>query len=218
MAALWTALGDPFVWLLAVSVSMDTFALSLSLGLRAGVVPIRGYLRTIASFAGIQTLFLWAGSLIGDAASRFVTGTSWIVCVLLVAIGGWMIRESLEDEEEEEVEEDFDKEEEELEAEDEREKKPETAQSLRLRSAFAWKLLLTLGVAESIDAIGVGASLGLSGAPIAANVTSVFLMTALACVLGLSLGGTLGDKWKKGAGILGGIILIALGIKQVLLG
>lgn len=209
---------DPFVWLLAVSVSMDTFALSLSLGLRAGVVPARGYVRTIVSFAGIQTLFLWLGALIGGVASKFVTGTSWIVCLLLVAIGGWMIREALEDEDDEEVEEDLDAEEKELEREDEAQSKPETETALRLRSAFAWKLLLTLGVAESIDAIGVGASLGLSNAPLVANVGVVFFMTALACVLGLSLGGTLGERWKKGAGIAGGIILIALGIKQVVLG
>lgn len=209
---------DPFVWLLAVSVSMDTFALSLSLGLRAGTVPARGYVRTIVSFAGIQTLFLWVGTLIGGVASRFVTGTSWIVCLLLAAIGGWMIHEALEDEEDEEVEEDLEKEEKEIKREDEAGGRAETEESLRLRSMFAWRLLLTLGVAESIDAIGVGAGLGLSGAPVAANVGAVFLLTSVVCVLGLSLGATLGERWKKGAGIAGGIILIALGIKQVVLG
>lgn len=235
-----------YVWLLALSVSMDTFAMSMSLGLRAGHVPERGYVRTAAAFAGMQTLFLWLGSLIGDAAAPFVGGTSWVVCVLLAGIGAWMIHEALEDEDEDEVDERAESEKTQLESEDldrklaaemreyadrkagnaadaaaderivEQLSGEREAASLRVRSTFAWKVLLTLAVAESIDSLGIGATLGLGRTPMASYVIAVFAMTALSCVLGLLLGGKLGEKWKKGAGVLGGIILILLGVRQVI--
>lgn len=225
---------DVSVWLLGLSLCMDTFALSLSTGLSARRVPLRGFLRAELCFAGIQTLFLWLGSLVGGAASQFLDGTQWIVFALLVIIGGLMIREALTEDEDEKVSEDVAKEEaaieEKIEEREGEEAEKEGAKpvptpvvlteaeedALRMKSVFAWKLLISLGVATSIDAIGVGAAEGLAGAPIAADVTATFVMSAIACGLGLMLGGKLGSKWKKGAGIVGGILLICLGIKQVL--
>lgn len=225
---------DPLVWLLGVSVSMDTFAMSMSLGLKSGRALAKDTVRVALCFAGVQTLFLWLGTLMGDVAVEFVAGTSWIVFAVLLIIGGMMIFEAMKDDEEEEIDDIIEKAERESEVERESDGVlcvpsedgtvaaavvgSPAARETSERSPFSWKLLLSLAVAESIDAIGIGVSLGLAQANIPPSMTAVFLMTVLFAVLGMLFGGKLGERWEKGAEIFGGIILIALGVKQVVLG
>ena len=70
-----------------------------------------------------------------------------------------------------------------------------------------------LAVATSIDAFAVGTSLALLDAPLMPAVAIIGCTTFLISAGGIFLGGTFGAKYKKGSGIAGGIILIAIGLR-----
>lgn len=76
--------------------------------------------------------------------------------------------------------------------------------------------MLLLAIATSIDALAVGISFACIQVKIWSSVLVIGLTTFLFSMLGVKIGNVFGSRFEKGAGILGGIILILIGLKILL--
>jgi putative Mn2+ efflux pump MntP len=170
--------------IIGFGLAMDAFAVSVGKGLTLNRVEPRHALKAGVWFGGFQALMPIIGYLLGQSFSSIVVSIDhWIAFGLLVLIGLNMIREAIWGEEESQD------------------------------SNFGVRHMFIMAVATSIDALAVGISMAFLGINIwlAATIIGVitFLLSASGIYLGRTVGGKLGDK----AGILGGIVLIAIGIK-----
>ena len=177
------------LFLIAVSMSMDAFAVSICKGLSVRKVTLKQRLAVGGWFGGFQGLMPIIGFVLTSLFAALITSIShWIAFVLLLFIGGNMIRESL-DKDVEEVD-----------------------------DSFSFMTMLTLAVATSIDALAMGVTLNLSGANIWLAAPMIAVTTALLSPIGLKVGNLFGAKYKNKAEFTGGIVLVGLGIKILLEG
>jgi putative Mn2+ efflux pump MntP len=170
--------------IIGFGLAMDAFAISVGKGLTLNRVEPRHALKAGVWFGGFQALMPIIGYLLGQSFSSIVVSIDhWIAFGLLILIGLNMIREAIWGEEESQD------------------------------SNFDVRHMFIMAVATSIDALAVGISMAFLGINIwlAATIIGVitFLLSASGIYLGRTVGGKLGDK----AGILGGVVLIAIGIK-----
>lgn len=175
------------LFLLAVGLSMDAFAVSVCKGLSVRKVCPRHLLTVGLYFGGFQALMPFFGYLLGVRFQSAIESVDhWIAFILLVLIGGNMIREAL-GEEEEKVDDDF-----------------------------SPKSMLPLAVATSIDALAVGVTFAFLKASILPAVTFIGCTTFIISAIGILLGRIFGAKYQAKAEIAGGIILILIGTKILL--
>ena len=170
--------------IIGFGLAMDAFAVSVGKGLTLNRVEPRHALKAGVWFGSFQALMPIIGYLLGQSFSSIVVSIDhWIAFGLLVLIGLNMIREAIWGEEESQD------------------------------SNFGVRHMFIMAVATSIDALAVGITMAFLGINIwlAAAIIGIitFLLSASGIYLGRTVGGKLGDK----AGILGGIVLIAIGIK-----
>jgi manganese efflux pump family protein len=174
------------ILLIAISLSADCFAVALSGSSTISKLRYPSVLRTALAFGFAQFVMPVIGWLIGRTIINFISGYDhWIAFVLLAFIGGRMIWESFQPEDEK-----------------------------KANSDITWGfLLLTLAVATSIDALAVGLSLGLLNINVwlASSIIGVVAFT-ITC-LGFLLGRQVGLLFGKRARLIGGVILIAIGIR-----
>ena len=78
---------------------------------------------------------------------------------------------------------------------------------------FRFRTMLMLAVATSIDALAIGISLAFLRVDIWSAVTVIGLTTALFSAFGLYLGNIFGNRYRHGAELLGGIVLVLIGAK-----
>ena len=176
--------------LVAVSLSMDAFAVAVCKGLSMRRINYkRGFL--IALFFGaFQAAMPLIGWLLGTQFEKYiVTFDHWIAFVLLGFIGGRMIAEAFEKEEDEKCEDTF-----------------------RISELFV------LAIATSIDALAVGITFALIAPEIGiwASISLIGVVTFLLSFVGVILGNKFGSKYKKWAELAGGIILCLMGLKILL--
>lgn len=176
------------LFILAVGLSMDAFAVSICKGLATEKVKFKHMAITGAWFGGFQALMPFLGYVLGTTFEKFVTSFDhWIAFVLLGAIGINMIKESFEKEENEG---DCD---------------------------FGFKRMLLMAIATSIDALAVGITFALlPEVNILAAVLFIGVITFVLSALGVKLGSIVGGKYKSRAEFLGGAILVLLGLKILL--
>lgn len=176
------------LFILAVGLSMDAFAVSICKGLATEKIHIKHSLITGAWFGGFQALMPLVGFLLGTSFEKYVTKIDhWIAFILLGAIGANMIKEA------------FGKDESETDA------------------SFGFKTMFVMAVATSIDALAVGISLALlPDINIIAAVVFIGITTFLFSAFGVKIGNVFGEKYKSKAELLGGAILILLGLKILL--
>lgn len=182
--------------LLGVGLAMDAFSVSLANGLRKG----RMKAGRLCGIAGVFAVFQAAMPLIGWALVHtimqyfrlFEKAVPFIALLLLCFIGGKMLIEGL---------------------------RGGASGEEAAPPAMGAGTLLVQGVATSIDALSVGFTIAgydwlhaLTAALIIAAVTFVI------CCGGLIIGRTVGMRLAGKAGILGGVILIAVGIEICLSG
>lgn len=176
-----------FITVLAIAtgLSFDTFAVSLSVGVVRYKILFRQAVRVAAILALFQGGLTVAGYFLGSAISDVLkTVDHWIALLLLTVLGIKMIIEGLKKEDKKEI--------------------MDYSKPL---------VLLTIALGTSIDAFAVGISFALldvkiwTAGIIIAFVTFLASMTAIR--IGKSAGETLGQKVE----IIGGVILIAIGIK-----
>lgn len=177
------------LFLIAVGLSMDAFAVAVCKGLAARKLSPKHYLLIGVWFGGFQALMPAIGFFLGSAFQKYIQSVDhWVAFFLLLLIGGNMLREGLSKEEAEEAD-----------------------------DSFSFRNLLVLAVATSIDALAVGITFALlPEVNIAAAVSLIGVVTFLLSALGLKLGNVFGVKYKNRAEIAGGVILILIGTKILL--
>lgn len=89
------------LFVLAAGLSMDAFAVSVCKGLSLGKIKIKHMCIAGIWFGGFQALMPLAGYLMGSFFADMITNVAhWVAFVLLLVIGGGMIREANSDTEE----------------------------------------------------------------------------------------------------------------------
>ena len=145
-----------------------------------------------AWFGSFQALMPFIGCTIGSAFLSYIeTLDHWIAFILLAFIGGNMIKEALSGEEECEC----------------------------TDSSLAPRVMLTMAVATSIDALaaGVGMSVDLNGiTQILFATLSIGVITFALSALGVKIGNVFGSRYKFLAELSGGVVLVGMGIKILL--
>lgn len=177
------------ILLIAISVSMDAFAVSIGKGLTVPKVRAADALSTALWFGGFQGLFPLLGYFAASIFNRYVSAVDhWIIFGLLALIGGNMIHEAFSED-------------------------PEATGAV---AHFDWRHMLPLAVACSIDAFAVGVSFAFMQVNIVVSVICIVLVTGAFSAAGLHIGRVFGSRWRKPAQIAGGVVLIAIGLKVVL--
>ena len=82
-----------------------------------------------------------------------------------------------------------------------------------LNASFSPRTMLPLAVATSIDALAVGVTFAFLDVDILSSVLMIGCTTFLFSAAGVKIGHSFGTKFKSKAELLGGIVLIAIGIK-----
>ena len=170
---------------IALGLAMDAFAVSIARGVAMSQLRLRQAFGIALSFGLFQAGMPVIGWLSGKSVLRFMGGLDhWLAFALLVIIGSKMIYEGVRDEE----------------------------SNGRDEGLGLW-LLVTLSVTTSIDALVVGFSFALLSVPILAPAVIIGMVTFILSLAGVFIGNRAGHIFRKKAGILGGIILVAIGVK-----
>ena len=168
---------------------MDAFSVSLANGLNESWMHKKKMCAIAGTFGFFQALMPMTGWVcvhtIIEYFKMFEKFIPWIALILLLFIGGKMVKEGIQDGAEE-------------------------AEKAKV-GALA---LLVQGIATSIDALSVGFTIAEYDI-IHAFVTCVIIgaVTLAICLAGIQLGKKFGTKLAGKAGILGGIILILIGVE-----
>ena len=174
------------LFIIAVGLSMDAFAVSICKGL--SVEKLRGKHCVIAGvyFGGFQALMPFIGYILGSSFRSFVEQIDhWIAFVLLVLIGANMIRES-------------------------------RGESEEVDASFSVKSMIPLAVATSIDALAVGVTFAFLKVQILPAVCFIGSTTFMLSAAGVKIGNVFGMKYKAKAELAGGLVLVLMGIRILL--
>ena len=187
-------MGFTELFLLAVGLSMDAFAVSVCKGLCMKKATIKSQAICGAWFGGFQGLMPLIGfflaTLFADAIRDF---DHWVAFILLGIIGFNMLKES------------FSK---------------ETVDSCDVsgEADLSFKTMLVMAVATSIDAMAAGISLAMEDANIFLAVLLIAVITFILSAIGVKVGNVFGSRYEKKAQFCGGTILILLGLKILIEG
>ena len=178
------------LFILAVGLSMDAFAVSVCKGLSMKKATWKEGTVCGAWFGGFQALMpllgFFLGTLFADAIKAF---DHWVAFALLALIGLNMLKEA------------FGKE----------ECCNDSGADLSVKTMFV------MAVATSIDALAVGISLAMAGnVNIYVAIALIGVTTFVLSAAGVKIGNIFGSRYEKGAQIAGGVILTLLGTKILL--
>lgn len=171
--------------LLAFGLAMDAAAVSAARGVALPAVRARHVAMVAGFFGGFQALMPVLGWAVGSRVGSYVAAWDhWIAFGLLSAIGGKMLWEARGGGEDEVADD-------------------------------PWRLsvMLALAVATSIDALAVGFTLPMLGAPFALTIATIGVVTAGASAAALLVGRRFGALLGRRLDAVGGVVLIALGTK-----
>ena len=175
------------LFLIAVGLSMDAFAVSVCKGLAMPKCTFKKAAIVGLWFGGFQALMPAIGYILGGQFQEAIASIDhWIAFVLLALIGGNMIHEALDNDEE------------------------EADASLDVKTMFL------LAVATSIDALAIGITFAFLKVSIIPAVCFIGIVTFIISFAGVKIGNVFGARYKNKAEIVGGVILILLGLKILL--
>lgn len=175
------------LFIIAVGLSMDAFAVSVCKGLSVQKMKLSHALTCGVYFGGFQGLMPFIGYLLGSQFEEMIVSIDhWVAFVLLGIIGFNMIKESREDDAEE------------------------------LDSSFGVKAMIPLAIATSIDALAVGVTFAFLRVNIFWAVTFIGVVTFTLSSIGVKVGNVFGMRYKSKAEFAGGLILILMGTKILL--
>lgn len=174
---------------LAVGLSMDAFAVAVCKGLSLRKISGKHLLLVGAWFGGFQMLMPIIGYFLGSTFERYITEWDhWVAFALLVFIGGNMIHESFSKEE-------------------------------PVDASLSFRSMLPMAIATSIDALAVGITFAFLMDSVGEMMLSVLLIGVVTFTLsavGVKVGSVFGAKYRSGAQLAGGVILVLLGLKILL--
>ena len=184
----------PEIALIAIGLSMDAFAVSITLGLSiTSDTPVKKQKLVLFLIPGLyfgffQALMPFIGYSVGALFARNIQDLDhWIAFALLGVIGGKMIKES------------FSKEEKKLN-----------------ENPFQIVKMLLLAIATSIDALVVGITLSFFNVNIFLAILIIGLTTFCISSVGVKIGNIFGTRFKSKAEFFGGAVLIMLGVKVLI--
>ena len=177
------------LFVLAVGLSMDAFAVSVCKGLSLGKINIKHMSIAGAWFGGFQALMPLVGYSLGTSFAHLVDMYDhWIAFALLLVIGVNMIREAI------------------------------TGSEESVDASMGVKTMFLMAVATSIDALAVGVTFAFLDVQIVPAIIFIGCTTFVLSAVGVKAGSMFGYKYKSKAEICGGVILVILGIKILLEG
>ncbi|MBM4400583.1 MAG: manganese efflux pump [Crenarchaeota archaeon] len=175
------------VLLIALGLAMDAFAVSIAHGMTIRNRRVATGIAMAVSFGAFQAFMPVLGWLAGLSFIDLISGFDhWLAFGLLVFIGGRMIYTARANPKEEK------------------------------ENKLTASALLILSVATSIDALAVGLSFSLLRVSIATPVIVIGVVTFLLSFTGFCFGNKLGQFFESKVRVVGGIVLIAIGIKILL--
>lgn len=175
------------LFIIAVGLSMDAFAVSVCKGLSVPKMKVSHALICGAYFGGFQALMPSLGYLLGSQFEAMITQIDhWVAFVLLGIIGVNMIKEAREEDEE------------------------------CLDCSFGFGAMLPLAVATSIDALAVGVTFAFLRVDIFWAVLFIGSVTFILSAIGVKVGNVFGTRYKSKAELVGGVILVLMGVKILL--
>ena len=171
--------------IIAVGLAMDAFAVSIVSGTAYKQLKVKHAFRIAVFFGGFQAFMPLIGALAGLSVKEYIANYDhWMAFGLLSAVGGKMIYESF--------------------------KIKPAKENFDPSNIF---ILLVLSVATSIDALAIGVTLPLITSSIGTAVVIIGLVTFVLSYLGVFIGEKSGHFFESKIEALGGLILIALGLK-----
>ena len=155
------------LFLIAVGLSMDAFAVAICKGLSVKKVAVKHGVIVGLYFGGFQAGMPLLGYLLGSSFADYIKAYDhWIAFVLLGIIGFNMIRESGEQEEE-------------------------------VNASFGVKAMIPMAIATSIDALAVGVSFAFMKVQIGWAVLFIGVITFTLSAVGVKIGNHFGVKYKS---------------------
>lgn len=180
------------VVLIAISLAMDAFAVSVCKGLAMTKVGIKEVATVGLWFGAFQALMPTIGYFLGSGFSSYIEAYDhWIAFGLLLLIGINMIKESFE--------------------------KDDSCDAKA--ASLSPKAMIMPAIATSIDALAIGVAFAVvekEGLGIGLSVAIIGVITFIISAIGVKIGGIFGSRFKHYAEGTGGAILIIIGIKIVL--
>ncbi len=172
--------------LLALGLSMDAVAVSISSGLCRPQAGFWRVLRMPVLFGLFQALMPFLGWLGGVTLTKSIESWDhWLAFVLLAGIGGKMVWEAWHGADE----------------------------GCPPADPFAWRRLLVLSVATSVDALAAGLTIAVIDLPVVFTLVIIGVTTSALCLPAVLLARQLGTRWAGRAELVGGLILIGIGAK-----
>lgn len=172
------------LFIIAVGLSMDAFAVSVCKGLSMPKINWKHGVLAGLYFGGFQAAMPLLGWLLGYQFKESITAIDhWIAFILLSIIGFNMVKESRSEEEE----------------------CPDASMDP--------KSMIVLAVATSIDALAVGVTFAFLEVNIVPAVSFIGIITFIMSFAGVKIGNVFGARYQSRAELAGGLILICMGCK-----
>jgi manganese efflux pump family protein len=168
---------------LILSLSLDTFAVSVAVGIAPLARGLR--LRFAAACALAEAGMPLLGYAMGGLAHGLGRAADWLAVALLLGAGLWMAREALED---------------------------EVAEALERASTGGGAALVLAALSVSLDELAVGLAFGTLRLQLVPVVTAIAVQAVVASLLGLRLGAVLGARAGARAALLAGLALCGVGL------
>lgn len=192
------------LFILAVGLSMDAFAVSICKGLALPKISLKSAGIVGLWFGFFQALMPLIGYLLGVNFRVYIVSIDhWIAFGLLVLIGANMIKEALSDDEEDQAS---------VEA-DNGVAITQICVEDNIKEILGVKTMFLLAIATSIDALAMGVTFAFLDVNIIPAICFIGIVTFSFSAVGVKIGNVFGLKYKSKAEITGGIILILLGCK-----
>lgn len=180
------------LFLIAVGLSMDAFAVSVCKGLGMKRINFKVAVVLALFFGGFQALMPVIGWALGSQFLRLISPIDhWIAFILLAIIGGKMLWVAFHDDEDDSDD-------------------SSDANVIDLGE------YLMLAIATSIDALAMGISFAALSVNIVAAASFIGVITFVLTLAGVAVGHFFGARYEKPATIVGGVVLILIGLKVLL--
>lgn len=177
------------ILLIAISLAADCFAVALGGSISMKSISRRQVLRAAVTFGLFQGLMPVLGWLIGQSVVDLIADYDhWVAFGLLAIVGGHMLWEAFHQGE-------------------------GHTKSTDITRGWA---LLVLALATSIDALAVGLTFPFLEVNVALATPVIGAVAFLATVIGFLLGRKLGELVGRWAAAIGGLLLIAIGLRILL--
>jgi putative Mn2+ efflux pump MntP len=173
------------IFLIAIGLSFDTFAVSISSGLILKKINFYNATKIAVTLALFQAAMPLIGWLAGSGIKRYAESFDhWIAFGILALLGGKMVYESFKSDPEE-----------------------------RSFNPLDIRVMIGMAIATSIDALVVGFSFALLDFKILISVGIIGAVTYIVAMLGMLFGKKIGSRMGRRMEMLGGVMLFLIGLK-----